>query len=78
MGTPVNWFSTSLPIQGFLKENASKLTKAAFYVTNSLYPAGTFGGMEKLTARSRWSKSGNIKLGKIDVKVESFVSTLKK
>ena len=81
VGTPVNGFSTSLPIQGFLKKNAAKFQKVAFFATYSLYPAGTFSGMEKLAGKKpvviEKFKSGDIKLGKIDAKVEGFVSALK-
>jgi len=82
VGTPVNGFSTSLPIQGYLKENSAKLPAVAFYATYNLYPAGTFGGMEKLAGKKPVAtekfKSGDIKLGKIDAKVDAFVASLKK
>jgi flavodoxin len=82
VGTPVNGFSTSLPIQGFLKENGVRLPKVAFYATYGLFTAGTFGGMEKLAGKKPIAtvaiKGTDAKQGKIDPKVDSFVTALKK
>jgi len=82
VGTPVNGFKTSLPIQGYLTQYKEKLPAVAFYATYSLYPAGTLGGMEKLAGKKPIAtekfKSRDIKLGKIDTKVDSFVASLKK
>ena len=81
VGTPVNGFQASLPIQGYLKQNGAKLGKYALYATYSLHPMGTLGGMEKLVGKKPVSsekfKSADIKLGKIDAKVDAFVATLK-
>jgi flavodoxin len=82
VGTPVNGFSTSLPIQGFLRENGAKLPKVAFYATYGLYTGGTFGGMEKLAGKKPVAtvaiKGNDAKQGKIDAKVDTFVAALKK
>ncbi len=82
IGTPVNGFSTSLPIQGYLTQNKGKLPAVAFYATYSLHPMGTLGGMEKLAGKKPVAtekfKSSDIKLGKIDAKVDGFVAALKK
>lgn len=79
VGTPVNGFKTSLPIQGYLAQNKDKLSKYAVYATYSLYPAGTLGGMEKLVGKkpvaSGTFKSSDIKLGKIDAKVDDIVAS---
>ncbi|MBN2334847.1 flavodoxin family protein [Candidatus Bathyarchaeota archaeon] len=82
IGTPVNGFRASTPIQGYLKENNGKLPEVATYATYSLWPAGTLGGMEKLAGKkpiaSQTFKSADIKLGRIDERVEGFVAALKR
>jgi len=82
VGTPVNGFRASLPIQGYLTQNGGKLPKYALYATYSLHPMGTLGGMEKLVGKKPVAtekfKSADIKLGKIDAKVDAFVTLLKK
>lgn len=82
VGTPVNGFSPSIPIKGYLTANGGKLSKYALYATYSLTPMGTLGAMEKLVDKKPIAtekfKSADIKLGKIDSKVDSFVASLKK
>ncbi len=83
VGTPVNGFSPSKPIQGYLKQNGAKLPgSVAFFATYSLNPMGTLGAMEKLAGKkpvaSEKFKSADIKLGKIDAKLDAFVASLKK
>ena len=82
VGTPVNGFNTSIPIQGYLKENRDKLPNVAFYATYSLWPAGTLGGMEKLAGKkpvaSGTFKSKDIKLGQVAGKVDGFVEALRR
>lgn len=82
VGTPVNGFSPSIPIKGYLTHNGGKLSKYALYATYSLTPMGTLGAMEKLVGKKPIAtekfKSAEIKLGKIETKVDSFVSALKK
>jgi flavodoxin len=82
VGTPVNGFSPSIPIQGYLKENRGRLPNVALYATYSLWPAGTLGGMEKLAGKkpvaSGAFKSREIKLGQIGGKVDGFVEALRR
>ncbi len=82
MGTPVNGFQTSQPIQGYLKQYGAKLPRYAVYATYSLWPAGTLGGMEKLVGKkpiaSATFKSKEIILNQIDRKVDEYVASLKK
>jgi flavodoxin len=82
VGTPVNGFSTSLPIQIYLKENRLKLPNVAFFATYGLYTAGTFGGMSKLAGKKPLTtvaiKGTDANQGKIDAKVDGFVAALKK
>jgi len=82
VGTPVNGFSPSIPIKGYLTQNGGKLSKYALYATYSLTPMGTLGAMEKLVGKKPIAtekfKSADIKLGKNDSKVEAFVAALKK
>ena len=82
IGTPVNGFSTSLPIQSYLKENSTKLPNIAFFATYGLYTAGTLGGMGKLAGKKPLAtvtiKGTDAKQGRIDVKVDAFVASLNK
>jgi hypothetical protein len=82
IGTPVHGFRPSVPIKGYLAANSGKLSKYAIYATYSLTPMGTLGAMEKLVGKKPVVadnfKSADIKLGKIDEKVDSFVAALKK
>jgi flavodoxin len=81
VGTPVNGFRASLPIQGYLTQNRDKLPDVAFYVTYSLWPAGTLGGMEKLAGKkpiaSETFKAKDIIQGRVDEKVNGFVDALR-
>ena len=80
IGTPVNGFRASVPIQGYINKNKDKLPDVALYATYSLWPAGTLGGMEKLAGKKSFAsetfKSGDIKRGRIDMKVDGFVAAL--
>jgi len=82
VGTPVNGFQTSQPIQGYLRKYGARLTHYAIYATYSLWPAGTLGGMEKLVGKkpiaSVTFKSKEIILNQIDRKVDEYVASLKK
>ena len=82
IGTPVNGFRASTPIQGYLKQNKGKLPEVATYATYALWAAGTLGGMEKLAGKkpivSQTFKAKEIKLGLIDEKVNGFVAALKR
>ena len=82
VGTPVNGFRTSIPIQGYLTQNRDRLPQVALYATYSLWPAGTLGGMEKLAGKkpvvSGTFKSKDIKLGQIGEKVDGFVEALRR
>ena len=82
VGTPVNGFKASLPIQSYLRQNRAKLPSVAFFVTYGLFTAGTFGGLEKLTGKKPIAtlaiKGKDVQQGKIEAKVDSFVAALKK
>ena len=82
IGTPVNGFRTSIPIQGYLTQNRDRLPQVALYATYSLWPAWTLGGMEKLAGKkavtSGTFKSKDIKLGQIGGKVDGFVEALRR
>jgi flavodoxin len=82
VGTPVNGFSPSLPIQDYLKKNCGKLPALAFFATYGLFAAGTFGTMEKLSGKKPLAtvtiKGNDVLKGKFDAKVDAFVLALKK
>lgn len=82
VGTPVNGFGVSLPIQSYLNKNKDKFSNYAIFATYSLWPAGTLSGMEKLVGKkpvaSTTFKAKEIKLGQIDRKIDEFISALKK
>jgi flavodoxin len=82
VGTPVNGFRASLPIQGYLTQNCGKLPSVAFFATYGLYTAGTFGGLEKLAGKKPLAtvaiKGNDVQQGKFGAKVDGFVAALKK
>jgi len=83
VGTPVNGFNASLPIQGYLKANGTKLPgSVAFFATYGLYAGSTFKTMEKLSGKKPLTtttiKGPDVPKGKYGEKVDAFVAALKK
>jgi flavodoxin len=81
IGTPVNGFKASLPIQGYLTQNSGKLPAVAFFATYSLLTGTTFSGMEKIAGKKPIAtvaiKGTDAQKGKID-KIDGFIAALKK